>query len=201
MKKQIITAAALCALASGAAMAQLVAEPGPWTLYVRAANLHSVDHDNTGLGLGINDKVIPDLSVRYSFNKNLATELLLTIPQKQRVRSNGTDIGSLRHLPPTLFMQYHFDPFTAYGFKPYLGVGINYTRFSSVNLPAGVSIDKNSWGPALQLGVDIPLGSNLYFNVDVKKIYLDTQVSAGGAKLGTLNVDPVLFGVGLGWRF
>jgi outer membrane protein len=201
MKKQIITAAVLCTLASGAVMAQLVAEPGPWTLYVRAANLHSVDHDNTGLGLDINDKVIPDLSVRYSFNKNLATELLLTIPQKQRVRSNGTDIGSFRHLPPTLFMQYHFDYFNAYGFKPYAGAGINYTRLSSVKLPAGVSIDKNSWGPALQLGVDIPLGSNLYFNIDVKKIYLDTQVSAGGTKLGTFNVDPVLFGVGLGWRF
>lgn len=199
MKKQVVAAAVLCTLVSGAAFAQQARQgEGPWTLYVRAVNLHSVDHDSTGLGLDINDKVIPDISVRYSFDKNWATELLLTTPQKQSLRSNGAKIGTLRHLPPTLFAQYHFN-FS--GFSPYLGAGLNYTRFSNVKLPAGVGIDKNSWGPALQLGVDIPLGSNLYFNVDVKKIYLDTKVSAGGAKLGTFNIDPVLFGVGLGWRF
>lgn len=201
MKKQIIAATVLCTIMSGAAMAQQATAPGPWTLYVRAVNLHSVDNDHTGLGLDINNKVILDLSARYSFNKNLAAELLLTTPQNQRVRSNGTDIGSFRHLPPTLFVQYHFDPLSANGIKPYLGAGVNYTRLSSVNLPAGVSVDKNSLGPALQLGVDIPMGKNLYFNVDLKKVYLDTQVSAGGVKLGSFNVDPVLFGVGLGWRF
>ena len=84
---------------------------------------------------------------------------------------------------------------------PYVGAGLNYTRFSSVNLPAGVSIDRNSFGPALQVGVDIPLAKNLYLNFDVKKVFIKTDVSAGGAKLGTFKVDPVLVGVGLGWRF
>lgn len=198
MTKHVYAAAVLCALVSGTALAQQVGEPGPWTLYLRAVNLHSVDQDSTGLGLGVNDKVIPDISVRYSFDSNFATELLLTVPQKHSVRSNGTKIGTLRHLPPTLFGQYHLN---LNGFKPYVGAGINYTRFSSVRLPAGVGINKNSWDPAFQLGVDIPLSRNLYLNIDVKKIYLDTNVSAGGTRLGTLNVNPVLFGAGLGWRF
>lgn len=198
MTKHVYAAAVLSTLVSGAAFAQQVGEPGPWTLYLRAVNLHSVDQDSTGLGLGVNDKVIPDISVRYSFDSNFATELLLTVPQKHSVRSNGTKIGTLRHLPPTLFGQYHLN---LNGFKPYVGAGINYTRFSSVRLPAGVGISKNSWGPAFQLGVDIPLNRNLYLNIDVKKIYLDTHVSAGGTRLGTLNVNPVLFGAGLGWRF
>lgn len=197
MKKNVFAAAAACILVSGVALAQQAGE-GPWTLYLRAVNLHSVDQDSTGLGLGVNDKIIPDISVRYAFDQNFATELLLTVPQKHSVRSNGTKIGTLRHLPPTLLGQYHLN---LNGFKPYVGAGINYTRFSSVRLPTGVGISKNSWGPAFQLGVDIPLNRNLYLNLDVKKIYLDTNVSAGGTRLGTLNVNPVLFGAGLGWRF
>ncbi len=46
---------------------------------------------------------------------------------------DGTKIGTLKHLPPTLLAQYHFTNFGA--FKPYVGAGINYTRFSSVKLP------------------------------------------------------------------
>jgi outer membrane protein len=49
--------------------------------------------------------------------------------------------------------------------------------------------------------VDVPLSGNMYFNFDVKKVYLGTDVSVGGANLGTFNVDPLLVGVGVGWRF
>ena len=95
--------------------------------------------------------------------------------------------------------QYHFD---THGFKPYVGAGINYTRFSSVDVLGGAaSIDKNSWGPALQVGVDVPLAGNMYLNFDLKKVYIRTDVYAGAANLGTFKVDPLLLGVGLGWRF
>lgn len=197
MKKQIIAAAVLCTLVSGAAIAQQAKE-GPWTLYVRAVNFDSANGDNTGLGLTINNKTIPDVSIRYSFDQNLAAELLLTIPQKHTLKSNGTVLGTLKHLPPTLFVQYHFN---ANGFKPYVGAGINYTRFSSVNLSPGVDIDRNSWSPALQAGVDIPLTGNMYLNFDVKKVYIRTDVSVAGVNKGAFKIDPVLFGVGLGWRF
>ena len=85
--------------------------------------------------------------------------------------------------------------------RPYAGIGLNYTRFSSVKLPAGVDIDRNSFGAALQVGVDIPLQKNLYLNLDVKKVFIKTDVSLAGSKIGTFKVDPVLVGVGLGWRF
>ena len=79
---------------------------------------------------------------------------------------------------------------------------MNYTRFSSVSLLGGAAdVKRNSFGPALQVGVDIPLSKQLYLNVDVKKVFIKTDVSAGGTKVGTFKVDPVLFGVGLGWRF
>jgi len=196
MKKTLLAVAALCVLSSGAAMAQQA--EGPWMVRARAVNLDSANKDSTGLGLTINNKTIPEVDVTYFFNKNIAAELILTVPQKHTLSAGGTAIGSLRHLPPTLTVQYHFD---MGGFKPYVGAGLNYTRFSSVNLPAGVDIDRNSFGPALQAGVDIPLSKNLYLNFDVKKVYIKTDVSAAGVKAGTFKVDPVLVGVGLGWRF
>ena len=198
MKKNLLAVAVLCALTSGAAFAQQA--ESPWLVRVRAVHLDSANKDSTGLGLSVNNKTIPEVDISYFFNKNVAAELILTVPHKPDLSSSvlGGRIGSLKHLPPSLLLQYHFD---APGFKPYVGAGVNYTRFSNVNLPAGVDIDRNSWGGALQVGVDIPLSKNLYLNFDVKKVYIKTDVFAGGAKAGTFKVDPVLVGVGLGWRF
>jgi outer membrane protein len=202
MKKTLLAVAVLCALSSGAALAQQA--EGPWMVRARAVHLDSANKDSTGLGLSVNDKTIPEVDITYFFNKNIAAELVLTVPQKHIVRSGATAIGSLKHLPPTLLLQYHFD---APGFKPYVGAGLNYTRFSSVRFDPAVavalspSVDKNSFGAALQVGVDIPLAKNLYLNLDVKKVFIKTDVYSFGAKAGTFKVDPVLVGVGLGWRF
>ncbi len=199
MKKNILIAALLAtgALASTSAMAQAAAE-GPWMVRVRAVNLDSANDDGTPLGLTINNKVIPEIDFTYFFTPNLAAELVLTVPQEHTVKSKGADIGTLKHLPPTLTLQYHF---TGGSVKPYLGAGINFTRFSDVNLPAGVDVKRDSWGPALQVGVDIPLSKGVVLNFDVKKVYLGTDVSSKGVNLGSFKVDPLLVGVGIGWRF
>jgi outer membrane protein len=200
MKKQIIAAVALCTLASSAVFAQQANE-GPWMVRVRAVHLDSANGGSTtpNLDLSINNKWMPEVDVSYFFNKNVAVELILTVPQKQTLSSSAVgEVGTLKHLPPTLLAQYHFN---GNGFKPYVGAGINYTRFSSVNLGFGASIDKSSWGPALQVGVDIPLSGNMYLNFDVKKVYISTDVALNGKKIGDLKIDPLLVGVGLGWRF
>ena len=82
-----------------------------------------------------------------------------------------------------------------------MGAGINSTRFSSVDLLPGVTMDKDSWGPALQVGVDIPLTKGVYLNLDLKKVMIRGDVKLAGAKIGEFKADPLLFGVGLGWRF
>lgn len=198
MKKHLI-AAAVCAFLSGATFAQPV--EGPWLVRARAVHLDSANGDSTGLGLAINNKWMPELDISYFFSPKVALELVLTVPQKHTLTSRGTAIGSFKHLPPTLTAQYHFDPLGSGAFKPYVGAGINYTRFSAVSLPAGVDIKRSSWGPALQVGVDIPLTKQLSLNFDLKKVYIRTDVSAGGATIGTFKADPTLLGVGLGWRF
>ena len=41
----------------------------------------------------------------------------------------------------------------------------------------------------------------MVLNFDVKKVYIKTDVYVGAANQGSFKVDPVLFGIGLGWRF
>lgn len=187
-----------------AVQAQAAADAGDWIVRGRVVALDSANKDSTGLGLSINNKLIPEVDITYFFSPNLAAELILTYPQKQNVRADGDKIGTLKHLPPTLTLQYHF---TGMGVRPYVGAGLNYTRFSSVNFdPAvdallGPSIDKNSFGLAVQAGVDIPMGGGWLLNVDVKKVQIRTDISSFGTKAGTFKVDPWLFGVGVGKRF
>lgn len=103
--------------------------------------------------------------------------------------------------PPTLLAQYHWD---LGSYKPYVGAGVNYTKISSVNLyalPAGSHLNGSSTGFAYQAGVDIPMGNGMYFNFDVKKVAIKSDVYVGAANVGTLKLDPLLVGVGIGWRF
>ena len=195
MKKNLLALAILCATTAGAAYAQ---QDGQWLVRARAVHLDSANGGAAGAaGVSINDKWIPEVDVSYFFTPNFAAELILTYPQKHDVRLNGGKIGSLKHLPPTLLGQYHFTGMGA--FKPYVGAGVNYTRFSGVDIAGGaLTVKKNSWGPALQLGFDYALDKNWSLNVDVKKVYIDTKVSGG---IGTFKVDPVLVGLGVGYRF
>lgn len=198
MKKHVLTALALAAASLVSTQAFAQAKEGPWMIRARAVNLASANSDGTPLNLSVNDIVLPEVDFTYFFSPNLAAELILTVPQQHDLKAGGAKIGTITHLPPTLLLQYHF-PMN--GFKPYVGAGINYTKFTGYDLPAGVTIDSSSTGAALQVGVDVPLSAGMYFNFDVKKVYIGTNVYSGTTNLGSFKVDPLLVGVGIGWRF
>ena len=204
MKKTICLIAVLAsALASQAALAQ----ENPWLVRLRAVSLDPANKSDPIGGVGasdrltVNSKVIPEFDISYFFTPNWATELVLTYPQKQDVSLDGTKIGSFKHLPPTLTLQYHFTPESM--FSPYVGAGINYTRFSDVSLlNGGATMESHSIGGALQAGVDIKLDKSWSLNIDVKKVQIRSDIiAASGARLSNAQVDPWLVGVGVGYRF
>jgi outer membrane protein len=197
MKKHLLAAVAVAACASGAVYAQDF-KAGDMLVRARAVGLYSDNDTSPAKPLTVNDKAIPEVDFSYFFSKNLAAELILTIPQEHNVRLGGAKIGTLKHLPPTLTLQYHFD---LGGFKPYVGAGVNFTQFSDVKLVAPLTADKTSTGFALQAGVDIPLSKTMFLNIDVKKVQIGTEIKSGGTKVTDFKVDPVLFGIGLGWKF
>jgi len=194
MKKiQLALVAALAPLAQAQAAGDIVAR-------VRAVHLAAETSTLSAGEVSINDKWLPEVDFSYYFTPNIAAELILTYPQKQDVALNGNKLGSLKHLPPVLSAQYHFTNFGA--IKPYLGLGVNYTRFSRVDLAGGaVTVDKSSFGLALQAGVDYALDKNWSLNLDVKKVQIGTNVYLNGADLGEFKINPLLVGLGVGYKF
>lgn len=186
-----------------------------WQMRVRALAVIpqeklKFDQDATYNGY-ISNSYVPELDITYYFTKNIAAELILgTTPHKVR-GTEGIDklqIGKTWLLPPTLTLQYHFTDFGA--FKPYVGAGVNYTFFLGTS-PArvangGTTITQfkldNSFGFALQAGVDYMLTKNWGVNVDVKKLWLRSDFTANnGALTGKATIDPWLIGTGVTYRY
>lgn len=187
------------------AMAQ---QEGNWLVRGRVLNMQPANKSdsfgaNASNAVHVSDKTFPEVDISYFVKPNIAFELVLTYPQKHDVTLNGTNLGSVKHLPPTLLAQYHFIPNGT--IRPYVGAGINYTRFSGVSLSAGpglpLDVSKNSWGGAIQAGVDFQVAKQWFVNLDLKKVWIDTDVSLNGTKLTNVKIDPVLFSVGVGYRF
>lgn len=212
MKKLFGLGILAAAVLGSATATTALAEEGRFMVRVRAVSLEPANDSDAIPGLGVpsdaiqvEDRVIPEIDFTYFLTKNIAAELVLTYPQKHDVSLSGTKIGTFKHLPPTLMLQYHFQPDAQ--FRPYVGAGINYTRLSSVNLAVpGVGeldLENDSIGGALQAGFDVKLNQNWFFNVDIKKVWIksDVTLKATGAKVSAVNVDPVLLGVGVGYRF
>lgn len=206
-------AADLPRFAAAPVPAPVPAEWSPWMVRVRVlgvlpdpgARLSAGGAPLTGAKVSISDSVIPELDISYFFTRTLAAELILGVT-RHRIEGAGTlagtKIGSTWILPPTLTLQYHFDGFGA--FKPYVGAGVNYSvffgekergPFTSFRLTSSVA-------PALQVGFDYMIDQHWGFNVDVKKLFLDTKVKLNaGAVRGRVDIDPWIVGAGLTYRF
>ena len=113
---------------------------------VRAVNVAPHNSSSPVAGAALSSKTIPEVDFSYYFTDNISAELILTYPQKHTVSLNGASLGTLKELPPTLLAQYHFMPGSS--FSPYVGAGLNYTNYSSVNMP-GLSTSRSSTGGAL----------------------------------------------------
>ena len=175
-----------------------------------------------GAELAVSDKVIPELDISYYITKNIAAELILALGTHHNVSITedtnsvvgNQNLGSVNLLPPTLTAQWHFNPDQL--IDPYLGAGINYTLMLDRNAKesAGaingnkIKIDRDSWGYVLQGGVDVNLKNGWLLNADIKYVNIETNVQLKGAatgnqwrKVDALDINPWVFGIGIGKRF
>lgn len=189
-------------LLAGSAVAH--ADAGDILVRARAISIQP-DVSTSGVlstvGAGVNNSIVPELDFTYMATRHIGVELILGTA-RHTVSSNIGELGRVSLLPPTLLAQYHFNP--AGKIRTYVGAGINYTLFYNDNLKAGaqpVSIDRSSVGPALQIGVDVQLTKRVFLNADIKKLWTQTDASAGGVPLGTLKINPLVVGVGVGMKF
>jgi outer membrane protein len=215
MNTMLLAAAGAVALTGFAAPAAF-AEAGDWQFRLRAITVQpdeGADIAMIGGDVDINTSIVPEFDISYFFTDHFAAELILGVTPHD-VTAVGTalgdvDLGDVTLLPPTLTLQYHFAPDAQV--RPYVGVGVNYTLFFNEDLPTGTALDSidydPSFGLALQAGVDYALNERWFLNVDVKKVWINTDVTIDGTtNLGAVveadvDINPVIFGVGIGWRY
>ncbi|RVU02005.1 OmpW family protein [Mucilaginibacter limnophilus] len=176
----------------------------------------------------ISNTVVPELDFTYFFANNFSAELILGI-SRHSVKTTGSnltpiggpasadvDLGKVWLLPPTLTLQYHLP--LAKCVRPYIGAGINYTIF--YNADEGKTVKNvdyaNKFAFAGQLGVDIDLSQKFFLNIDIKKIFLDTDVTVDASNLtpasnpqlssvlksipADVKIRPLVIGFGIGYR-
>lgn len=169
-----------------------------------------------GEKVAIDNAVAPEIDFTYFATNNIAFELIAATTKHSASGVTGTTktVGKLAStwvLPPTLTAQYHFMPDAKV--RPYVGAGVNYTLFYSEDASKGLETAvgktkvnmKSSFGWAAQAGVDIDLNEKIFLNIDVKYIDIDTTArlatTAAGVQKVKVDIDPLVFGIGLGMRF
>lgn len=186
---------------------------GSWTVGVGAHNVEPKSGNGTlvatplgDLTMDVGTNVRPTITAEYFVKDNLGIEVLAALPFQHDIAVTGVGkVGSTKHLPPTVSLQYHFGQGKV---KPFVGLGVNYTRFFSTKTEgpiAGADLElSDSWGLAGHVGLDVQIGDKSAIRIDYRKIDIDTKAKLNGANLGTrnqVNIDPSVYGVAYVFAF
>ncbi|QOL80648.1 OmpW/AlkL family protein [Pseudooceanicola spongiae] len=192
MKTLLLTATALVALTGPAAMAQ---SKGDVTVGLGIGYVDPTSDNGTlaGSKLSIGSDTQPTLTVEYFLTDTLGLELLAATPFTHDLSLGGTRIGTVKQLPPTISINYHYANATA--FTPLVGIGLNYTTALDVSSPLGKVTLEDSWGVAAHLGVDYAITPTSAIRTDLRWIDINMDTRLNGARIGTAEVDPVIFGM------
>lgn len=196
-----------------------LSDSGDWLVRLRALHVNPNDDSGSvstipGSSVSVDSDTTVELDFTYFITRELGLELILGTSQHD-INGGGSiaglgKIAEARTLPPTVTLQYHFQPEAM--IRPYAGIGVNYTKFydqettSSLENalgPTSVDLD-DSWGLSGQIGVDIAFNEDWFVNLDVKYIQMDTTAtlnSNGDIRQVDANINPWFLGVGVGRRF
>ena len=217
---RLAAAVAVMTLATGvasSAMAQSandwqVARQGDWIVTGRITDVSSGADDSiftsggvdTGLNVDVGNSIMPTLGFTYFLTDNISVEAILGTTQHEiRAQGGATDVAVHETwvLPPVVTLQYR--PMPEARVSPYVGAGINYMLFYSGEDKNGFTVDlENGFGYALQAGADVALTGPWTLNLDVKKVWFETEATVnGGALTSEVNLDPWVVSVGIGRKF
>lgn len=233
MKKQLVVAVAAAGLGLGALNVQ-AHEQGDIIFRGGIATVApNTDSDAIALpppvgvlpnGVDVDNGTAISLIGAWMINNNWGLELLAATPFEHDIDLEDAPLpaGSTKHLPPTLSLQWYprggMD-----GWQPYIGLGLNYTTFFDEEVDpalggflgdtlgvtsADLSLD-DSFGVAVQAGVDVPINENWYFNAGIWWIDIgttaDIDVGFADGSAATVSfdvdIDPVVYNIGFAYKF
>jgi outer membrane protein len=203
MKLKTFGQAALGALLLSGSMAASAFEDGDWLVRFGGSNVDPKSNNGDVVDVGSDTSIT--FTGSYMLTDAWSLELLAAWPFEHSIylKSDGSRVGSTKHLPPTFSINYHF--FRNADFRPYVGVGVNYTNFFSEKTTgalegADLSLD-DSWGLAGQVGIDWLLNERWFLNANARYIDIETDAKVNGEFLEKVAIDPVVYGFHVGYRF
>jgi outer membrane protein len=193
---------ALVALAS-ALSAGAFAREGSWMV---SGGVSLIDPKSNNLALGpgttleLEEAVRPSFDFTYMLRDHWGLELFASTFARHDLRvtspTGSTPFGSIKLLPPTLSLQYHFNPEGR--IRPFAGLGVNYT-FVSDESPQGLRVE-SALGPAAQVGFDVGINERWYLNLSARYVDIDVDARLGAVELGSVTLDPVIYNLHFGYR-
>lgn len=215
MKKSILALGVATALFSGVATAHQAGD-----VLIRAggvgvmANSTSKTTTAVNIDLEVKNNAQLGLTGTYMLTDNLGVELLAATPFSHAIYARVPALGlnldeavKVKHLPPSLYLQYYFLDKDA-GSRPYVGAGLNYTRFfdATIQHPAitDLRVKKHSFGPVVNAGIDIKVTDNVYFNTALWYTHIRTKANFKALDLDhevKIKLDPIVAFAGLTYRF
>jgi outer membrane protein len=195
-------APALMLIAAMAATAAHAQEAPRWILRAGVHPVQPKPHNHEQLQVGAGTALT--FAASYMLSEHWGIEALAALPVEHEIvlRGSGT-VARVQQVPPTLSLQYHFmDPNGR--IRAYLGAGINRTTFCDEHTSGalqGSELDlADSWGPAVEAGLDFDVGRHWFISIDAHWFDIDTTTRLNGANLGTLEIDPYAVGMTVGRR-
>ena len=211
----------LTALAAAACAAPALAQSddawrapraGEWLISARVSNVSSGADDailtaagaDSGLDVDVGDSTMPTLGFTYFLTDHFAVEAILgTTRHEIRAQGGATDVAVHETwvLPPVVTLQYR--PMPEARVSPYVGAGVNYMMFFEGEDRNGFEVElEDGFGYALQAGADVALTGPWTLNLDVKRVWFDTEATInGGALEADVGLDPWVVSLGVGRKF
>lgn len=212
----------------GAGWLHLAPQSSSDPLYIKSVGSTVKNQSKPGTGSGVSTADTLGLTVNHFFTDNVAVELVAGLPPAHKINGTGIydkygELGSVKQWSPALLMKYYFGEATT-KFRPYVGLGVNYTWFSDAKItnaqfsatellgttPSMTSVKADaSWNPVFNIGASYAIADRWYVMASVSYLPLKTTAHltttlGSGAKLESeakLRVRPIVSLLSVGYRF
>lgn len=157
------------------------------------------------------------LTAAYMWTDNVSVEFFGGLPYKHDLVATGAIdgvgvIGQIKQISPTVLAQYRFGSARSM-VRPYVGLGPTYgyvfategtAALTALTNPGGppttMSVD-GAWGVTMQLGASMEIDRNWFVDAALMKTKLTTTTHLSTGQSIKTALDPLSFGVSLGYRF
>jgi outer membrane protein len=204
-----------------------VAPPGDATpLTVESIGGVAVNRQLAGSGAHASSTDTVGITTEYYVTDNIGVAMLFGLPLKVNLVGDGTlqkygNLGSTKPVPPAIDLRYHL--FSAESkFRPYLGLGVNYTWFTQVRTtnsqfvtdsfgPGGSAHAtlSSSWNPVFEIGANYAITKHWSVGTSLNYIPVKTNLTlygqtAAGTQIvsrSTLRLNPLSVFLNVAYTF